>query len=81
MEGQSTSGKGLNASHRRTLEQYRIESVGRIKVDGAPLRISAVRNLARWKNAEPSEMRAELSKACTSGVTARDVLEDAAAKE
>lgn len=81
LEGQTTSGKGLNASHRRTLEQYRIEAVGRVKADGSTLRVSAVRNLARWKNAEPSELRAELSKVSTGLSSARDVLEDAAAKE
>lgn len=74
-------GASLNPGHRRTLERYRIESLDRqIKINGAVVRVLAVRNKGRWVGADPSGIREELAKA-TPGVSAREYLDGLAAGE
>ena len=58
--------KALNAAHRRTLEQFGIEAMGRLVKIGVPLeavRITILRNKERWKLATPDEIRGELARA------------------
>jgi hypothetical protein len=60
-------GQSLNASHRRTLERYGIESLGktvRITTAGSDrvVRVVAIRNRSKWIEAETSEVRDELSR-------------------
>jgi hypothetical protein len=51
---------GMNAGHRRALEQVGVEALGSpIKIDGKAHRISLIRNRAKWKGATPAEIRAE----------------------
>ena len=74
------SGGSLNAAHRRTLEQYGVEALGKpVKVEGRPVRVSIVRNKEQWKRAEPGMLRSELAKAAPGLESARDYLMEFAA--
>lgn len=54
---------GLNAGHRRALEQVGVEALGSpIKIDGKSQRMSLIRNKAKWKGATPAEVRSEWSR-------------------
>lgn len=53
----------LTAAHRRTLEQFGMEAWGKtIKVDGAPIRVTIVRNKEQWRQAQAAEVREELKR-------------------
>lgn len=76
------SGGSLNAAHRRTLEQYGVEALGKpLKVEGRPVRVSIVRNKERWKQATPDSLRSELAKVTPGLDSARDYLMELAACE
>ena len=54
----------LSAAHRRTLEQFGIESLGRtIKVSKNPTRVSIIRNKCLWVDASGEEIAAEVLRA------------------
>lgn len=54
---------GLNAGHRRALEQVGVEALGSpVKIDSKTQRMSIIRNKAKWKGATPAEVRAEWSR-------------------
>ena len=73
-------GGPLNAAHRRTLEQYGVEALGKpLKVEGRAVRVSIVRNKAQWKRAEPDDLRRELTKANPGIDSSRDYLMEFAA--
>jgi hypothetical protein len=57
-------GGSLSAAHRRTLEQFGVESLGRtVKVNGNAVRVSILRNKHRWRDANGEEIAAEVAKA------------------
>jgi hypothetical protein len=58
------SAKGsLNASHRRTLEQYGVVPFGRtIKLEGNGARVQILRKKSRWLDAELSDVKIELAR-------------------
>jgi hypothetical protein len=59
LEGNDTFNRALSPAHRRTLEQFGIESFGRpSKIDGKFLRLNIVRNRPHWKNAGLGEIAA-----------------------
>lgn len=51
----------MHALERRGIKPYR----SLIKIEGAPVRVSILRNVARWKDAEPVHIRAELGRGPT----------------
>ena len=54
----------LGAAHRRTLEQFSVEALGRtVKVDKTSARISILRNKERWREATGAEIATEALKA------------------
>lgn len=70
-------GRGLTPAHRRTLEQFGIESYGKtVKVDQIPTRVLIVRNRHHWRNAAPDAIRAELNKRPADITDARHYLEE-----
>lgn len=74
------AGSSLNAAHRRTMEQYGVEALGKpLKVEGKPVRVCIVRNKEQWKQAEPDNLRNELAKANPGIDSARDYLMEFAA--
>ncbi|QRM19714.1 hypothetical protein GBK02_10020 [Dechloromonas sp. TW-R-39-2] len=71
----------LTSAHRKTLEQYGIVALGKpIKVDANPVRLSIVRNKAKWQGADNDLLREELRKA-ESENDALDVLETRIAEQ
>ena len=51
----------MHALERRGIKPYK----SLIKLEGAPVRVSILRNIARWKDADPAHIRAELGRGPT----------------
>jgi hypothetical protein len=80
LDGQFPGG-ALTAAHRRTLEQFGVEALGRaVKVGGRPTKVSILRNKAQWREAPAMYITAEMARAAVPfGVDAADYLLDCAA--
>ena len=62
LEGDTGNGS-LNAAHRRTLEQFGIESLKTpVRVNGASTRLSILRNASKWKDASAEVIRVEIER-------------------
>lgn len=83
LAGSDFSGRGcLTPGHRRVLEDYSIEPLGKtVRVGARPTRVVILRDAQKWKEASTDEMRAELQKAEQEKMSAREYLEDLAAAE
>lgn len=68
--GERNSGTGsLNASHRRTLEQFGVVPFGGpVKLDRDSVRLQILRNKSRWLDAELSDVKAEVARANVRGL-------------
>jgi hypothetical protein len=54
----------LSSAHRRTLEQFGVEPLGRtVKIEGKAARVSILRNKYRWRDATGEDIAAEVAKA------------------
>lgn len=72
-----SAGAGVNAGHRRTLEHYGIQSMGKTrKVDGNVVRLSIIRNRHKWMDADAESVKRELQKVKPGLLNARDYLDE-----
>jgi hypothetical protein len=56
-------GESLDAAHRRTLEKYKVEPLGRtVKIDAKPTRLHVIRNKTKWREADAEAIRKEIGK-------------------
>lgn len=65
LQGPSGGDGSLTAFHRRTLEQFQVEPLGkkfRVFPGAEPVRVSVLRNHDKWRNADAGAIRAELAK-------------------
>ena len=63
LSGETFAG-ALTAAHRRTLEDFGIEPFGRaVKIEGAPCRVSILRNKHLWLDADGRRINAEILRA------------------
>lgn len=63
LDGRFNTGS-LNPSHRRTMDQFGVVSLGRtVKIEGTVTRISIIRNKERWTSATAEDIECEVAKA------------------